>query len=168
MPRSDPESTFGIYKRDLIPKIPVDDTQFYEIDQSLPLDECAKHYALQIRKAFEMESTVNWPQFDLLLLGMGPDGHTCSLFPDHPLLEEKNVLIAPISDSPKPPPCRVTMTYPVINNAKCCIFAMAGAGKAEMVKRVLVDKEELPAGRVEPLKGELYWIVDAAAGTHLA
>lgn len=110
---------------------------------------------------------MEWPQFDLLLLGMGPDGHTCSLFPGHDLLDEKNVLIAPISDSPKPPPSRVTMTYPVINHAKCCIFAMAGAGKAEMVKRVLVDKEDLPAGRVAPVSGELFWIVDAAAGSHL-
>lgn len=165
--KNDPDSTFGVYSRDLIPKIPIDETQFYIIDQSLPLEECAKHYALQIRKAFEMECSVEWPQFDLLLLGMGPDGHTCSLFPGHGLLEEKNVLIAPISDSPKPPPCRVTMTYPVINNAKCCIFAMAGAGKAEMVKRVLVDKEDLPAGRVKPTNGELYWIVDEAAGANL-
>uniref|UniRef100_A0A336MJQ0 6-phosphogluconolactonase n=1 Tax=Culicoides sonorensis TaxID=179676 RepID=A0A336MJQ0_CULSO len=164
---SDPESTFGIYKSTLAPKISVDETQFFKIDQSLPLEECAKNYALQIRKTFEMEYSLEWPQFDLLLLGMGPDGHTCSLFPGHKLLEEKNMLIAPIDDSPKPPPCRVTMTYLVLNNAKCCIFAMAGSGKADMVKRILVDKEDLPAGRVLPLNGELYWIVDAAAGIHL-
>lgn len=52
----------------------------------------------------------------------------------HPLLHEKNAWIAAISDSPKPPPCRVTMTFPVINNAHCCAFAMAGQGKADMVK----------------------------------
>lgn len=134
----------------------------------MPLDECAKQYALQIRKAFELEHSIEWPKFDLLLLGMGPDGHTCSLFPGHSLLDEKNVLIAPISDSPKPPPARVTMTFPVINNARCCIFAMAGVGKADMVKRVLVDKEDLPAGKVKPSNGELYWILDAAAGIHLS
>lgn len=65
---------------------------------------------------------------------MGPDGHTCSLFPNHKLLEEKTKWVMPICDSPKPPPERITLTYPVINNASNCIFAMAGEGKVEMVK----------------------------------
>lgn len=65
---------------------------------------------------------------------MGPDGHTCSLFPGHKLLDENDALIAPIDDSPKPPPQRITMTYPLINNAKMCLFAMSGEGKADMVK----------------------------------
>lgn len=69
-----------------------------------------------------------------MLLGMGPDGHTCSLFPGHKLLEETDALVAPIADSPKPPPQRITMTYPLINNAKLCIFALSGQGKADMVQ----------------------------------
>lgn len=103
------------------------------------------------------------PKFDLLLLGMGPDGHTCSLFPGHALLAEDKVLVAPIADSPKPPPRRITMTYPLINNARACVFAMSGAGKADMVKRILGDGEQLPAGLVRPTNGTLTWILDEAA-----
>lgn len=65
---------------------------------------------------------------------MGPDGHTCSLFPNHPLLQTEDVLIASIADSPKPPPSRVTMTYTLIKHSKACIFPISGAGKADIIK----------------------------------
>lgn len=102
---------------------------------------------------------------------MGPDGHTCSLFPGHPACNKNETLsgplIVPIYDSPKPPPRRVTMTFPLINTAQCCVFAMAGLGKAEMVMRILRDREDLPARFVNPENGELYWILDEAAGSLL-
>lgn len=78
------------------------------------------------------------PEFDLLLLGMGPDGHTCSLFPGHKLLGEDIRWVAPIIDSPKPPPERITLTYPIINNATCCIFAVSGESKKNMVKVIII------------------------------
>lgn len=94
-------------------------------------EDAADDYIRQMSLYFTADSI---PRFDMLLLGMGPDGHTCSLFPGHKLLEEKSRWVAPITDSPKPPPARITLTFPVINNAKNCVFATAGEGKADMVK----------------------------------
>ena len=93
--------------------------------------QAAEDYVNQIVKFFPDQ---NIPKFDVLLLGMGPDGHTCSLFPDHSVLDESSVWVAPILDSPKPPPQRVTFTYPVINNARLCIFITLGENKADAIK----------------------------------
>ncbi|XP_011206888.2 probable 6-phosphogluconolactonase [Bactrocera dorsalis] len=163
---TDPESTYGAYKIKLVPQTELQLHQFEPINVNLPLAECAADYEKKIRAEFGA-SIGSIPEFDLLLLGMGPDGHTCSLFPEHALLDEKTLLIAPIADSPKLPPQRVTMTLPLINNAKCCMFAMCGTSKAEMVKRVFVDMENLPAGKVSPKNGELLLILDAEAGKYI-
>lgn len=96
---------------------------------SITAETAAKDYTEKLKTAFKSDDF----KFDLLLLGMGPDGHTCSLFPNHPLLQERTLQVAAITDSPKPPPERITLTYPVLNNARNCIFACSGAGKAEMI-----------------------------------
>jgi len=114
---------------------------------------------------------------DLVLLGMGPDGHTASLFPDHSLLNETKLLIAPITDSPKPPSCRITFTLPLLQLATSIAFVAYGAGKAEMLQRVIKETEEynttnisdydsrLPSSRVTSSNGTVTWFVcnDAAA-----
>lgn len=129
------DSTFGTYKRGLLPFVPaLTDEQFVNIDTTLPLEKCAEDYEQKVLKEFNGQA----PQFDLLLLGMGPDGHTCSLFPGHKLLSEEKLLIAPINDSPKPPPQRVTMTLPLIRNSKCNIYAMSGESKKEMAEVILI------------------------------
>ncbi|CAH0403480.1 unnamed protein product [Chilo suppressalis] len=157
------DSTFGTYKRQLIPRTGLKDEQFITIKQGVSAEEAAKDYAEKLKEAFNGEDF----RFDLLLLGMGPDGHTCSLFPNHPLLDEVNLKVAAITDSPKPPPERITLTFAVVNNARNCIFAISGASKAEMVKRILKNKEDLPASRVNPVTGSLYWIVDHASAAYL-
>lgn len=163
VPVDSPDSTFGLYKSKLIDskKVALKEEQFVIIKQGVSAEEAAVDYA-QKMKAYFPDSTL--PRFDMLLLGMGPDGHTCSLFPGHSLLDEKSKWVAFLTDSPKPPPSRITLTFPVINNAKTCVFAMCGTEKAEMVKRILVDKEDFPSTRVKPTSGDLYWILDKEAG----
>lgn len=72
-----------------------------------------------------------------------------------------------IADSPKPPPERITMTLPVLNNAKMCLFVATGESKAQVIKEILEDKKPLPAALVQPHSGKLIWLMDKAAGSKL-
>lgn len=95
------------------------------------VNEAANDY---IKKMSVYFAPYELPRFDALILGTGPDGHTCSLFPGHKLCEETSVWVAPISDSPKPPPNRITFTFPLLNNARYCAFVATGAAKADILK----------------------------------
>lgn len=161
------ESTYGLYRTHLLSRLPVPDSQVITIDPQLPVEAAAEDYARKLRQAFQGDAV---PVFDLLLLGVGPDGHTCSLFPDHPLLQERDRIVAPISDSPKPPPQRVTLTLPVLNAARTVVFVATGEGKASVLKRILEDKDgaPLPAALVQPHTGTLCWFLDEAAARLLS
>ncbi|KAF0695831.1 Aste57867_13351 [Aphanomyces stellatus] len=126
----------------------------------------AQDYTQQLSQLWGTEL----PRFDLILLGMGPDGHTCSLFPGHPLLDETHLWVASISDSPKPPPKRITLTYPVVNNAAAVAFVATGESKAPLMRHMLgVDAQtpSLPAARVHPTQGQTHWFIDEAAAAKL-
>jgi 6-phosphogluconolactonase len=108
-----PDSNYGLLKSELLDKIPTDQQPTVRpIDVSYLDDtqELADQYEKALVGSFASRDSVRLPIFDLILLGCGPDGHTCSLFPGHPLLDEKSVTVAKILDSPKPPPRRVTLT----------------------------------------------------------
>uniref|UniRef100_A0A1B6CM29 6-phosphogluconolactonase n=1 Tax=Clastoptera arizonana TaxID=38151 RepID=A0A1B6CM29_9HEMI len=158
------DSTFGLYRSSLIGTVPITEDQFIKINPDLPADQAAKDYIQKMVFYFPPDEL---PRFNLLFLGMGPDGHTCSLFPGHRLLEETSVWVASIFNSPKPPPSRITFTFPVINNAENCVFVATGQGKAEMVKRIVKDNEPLPAARVKPTEGRIYWFLDEGAASLL-
>ncbi|XP_053688742.1 6-phosphogluconolactonase-like [Sabethes cyaneus] len=161
VPKDSADSIFGCYERNLLDfRSEVPKTSFYPVNTSLSPTEAAVDYEKTIRKAFNLENSEEIPSFDMLLLDIGTDGHTASLFPAHPLLEEDTMLIAPIENSPEPPANRVTMTYTLINNAKVCMFAAVGKSRAEILKRMFVDKDQsLPVTRVNPINGEVIFVV---------
>uniref|UniRef100_A0A672IAM4 Glucosamine/galactosamine-6-phosphate isomerase domain-containing protein n=1 Tax=Salarias fasciatus TaxID=181472 RepID=A0A672IAM4_SALFA len=139
-----PESTYGLYKSQLFSKVNIPDSGILTIDSTLPVDECAEDYTRKLK-----ESTPH-------CLGL-------------PYFQEKKKVVAPISDSPKPPPQRVTMTFPVVNSARCVAFVSTGGSKAAVLKEVLEGGEGpvFPAARVVPTGGELFWLVDDPAAASL-
>ena len=151
--------------------MPIPSESIHALDASLldDLDELADAYEKELIREFATRDAARFPVFDLILLGLGPDGHTCSLFPGHELLSEDDRWVAYITDSPKPPPRRLTLTYPVLNHASRVAFVAAGAGKADTLHTVLDKPEEgLPASRVRPVTpGQVYWFVDDAAAAKL-
>lgn len=135
----------------------------YTVDPSLSAEQAAAAYSHHLQAVFGVPPS-SIPMFDLVLLGMGPDGHTASLFPGHPLLDVSDRWVAHIEDSPKLPPKRITLTLPVLNAARRVFFVCTGAEKAPNLAVALGTADgSVPAGLVRPTNGELVWYVDDAA-----
>ena len=167
VPFDSEDSNHKLCTDELFSLVPIPPSNIHALNASLlhDLDELADEYEEQLVREFVGPNSVRYPVFDLILLGMGPDGHTASLFPSHDLLTENDRWVAAIEDSPKPPPRRITLTYVVINHATRVVFVAAGEGKKEILQTVLDRPEEgLPASRVRPVHpGTVYWFVDDAA-----
>lgn len=113
-------------------------------------------------------------EFDLVMLGMGPDGHVASLFPGFPQLDVDDQIAVPVTGSPKPPPERVSLTFPALNRTRAVWFIVTGEGKADAVQRALAetgDVHDTPARGISPAPaeppGETTWFLDLAAASHL-
>ena len=100
------------------------------------------------------------PLFDLTLLGVGPDGHTASLLPGDPVLDERNRWVAVVAHGR--PEIRITMTYPAIESSRRVAFLVAGREKASILRAIRAGDSQVPAARVRPI-GEIFWFVDRAA-----
>jgi 6-phosphogluconolactonase len=162
---SSPESNFGLARRLLLSRVGIPEEHIHAVDDSKSPDEAARAYEAKIRSTLHVE-TGAFPRFDLVLLGLGEDGHTASLFPGHSVLKEAERWVVPVFNAPKPPPVRITMTLPVINHARHVIFVASGPGKSKIVSKVFHPKDTLPdfpAQMVKPVDGELHWFVDLAA-----
>ena len=128
----------------------------------------AEAYESSLRKFFQVDSE-QMPKFDLILLGMGPDGHTASLFPGTNGLKEKSRLVI-ANWVEKLKTHRISFTFPLINAARCVAFLVSGTDKAPVLKSVLeenVPGEQYPAKMVNPTTGKLIWFLDRAAASGL-
>ena len=159
----------------LLRKVPIPSKNIHRVAATQP--DAAERYESELRGAFsslplplplkESSSSLlsDIPRFDLILLGMGSDGHTASLFPGHPAVEEKMRLVVRVDGAPKPPPSRVTFTLPLLNAARHVAFLVTGADKNAALRRVLNGDRSLPAARVVPRDGTLVFLSDATALT---
>jgi len=132
-------------------------------------EQAAGQYEGSLRKEFGVSAPA-WPRFDLILLGLGDDGHTASLFPGTPALNERRRLVVP-NQSPQGVRQRLTFTVPLINQAHAVVFLVSGMGKARALKAVLEDRtadgSRVPAKLVQPTEGRLIWFLDHAAAAEL-
>lgn len=171
VPLDHEDSNYKLLKDELLDKIPkeeVGEPKVFPIDEQYMDDaqEMADQYEKALVSVFAARDSVKLPLFDLLLLGCGPDGHTCSLFPEHPLLRETDAWVLSISDSPKPPPKRITLSLPVVCHGAKIAFVATGGGKKDIMKKIFETEEgrALPCGLVNEGAGEkVSWFTDAPA-----
>ncbi len=158
-----PESNYGLARRELLSHVPA--MHFFRMRGEADPVEAATRYEQQIRNDFNL-GPQELPRFDFMLLGMGEDGHTGSIFPNSPALAEKKRLVI-YQYVPERKADRLTLTLPVINNARCCMFLVTGAEKHDVLSRALnlLAEPALPAQMVRPSIGDLIWVVDEAAAT---
>jgi 6-phosphogluconolactonase len=162
----DPDSNYGMAYASLLSKVPIPDQNVHRIQGEADAATAAQAYADELQSFFGAD----WPRFDLVLLGVGNDGHTASLFPSSAVLHERErAVVAVTADDQDRLACRVTLTVPAINTARVVMFLVTSGQKASMVQRVLEGPPGcFPAQFIRPVGGELYWLLDAAAASKLS
>jgi 6-phosphogluconolactonase len=168
VPPTDPESNYRMVNESLLSKVAIPAQNVFRVKAENPdAAAAAADYEAQLRKFFELKPS-ELPRFDLIFLGLGPDGHTASLFPDSEGLKETTKLVI-ANRVEKFKTHRISFTFPVLNNAGEVIFLVSGSDKAEMVREVLEGKPTppLPAQQVQPTNGRLLWMLDESAAARL-
>jgi 6-phosphogluconolactonase len=164
----DAESNFRMTREALLDHVPLAPEQIHRIEGELDPQAAADKYASELRNGFRLEGAQN-PRFDLVALGMGPDGHTASLFPHTAAIHETGHIVT-ANHVTQMNTWRITLTWPVINAARSVFFLIAGPDKAEVLNQVLTgprDVERLPSQLIRPSSGILTLILDKAAAALL-
>lgn len=169
VPPTDPDSNYRMAEETMLSKIPVAAGNVFRFATENPdAAAVADAYEQTLRKFFALQPG-EFPRFDLILLGMGPDGHTASLFPNTAGLKEKSrLVIANWVDKLKT--SRLSLTLPVLNAAACVVFLVSGTDKAPALRAVLegdAPGEQYPSKLIHPVDGKLIWLIDRAAASEL-
>ncbi|XP_024363236.1 probable 6-phosphogluconolactonase 1 isoform X2 [Physcomitrium patens] len=178
VPISHADSNYNDAKHEFLSKVPIPDDNLVTIDDWDVCSAAANGYEARLKEMVKRKilhtTNVNhhkFPRFDLVLLGIGPDGHVASLFPNSLQLAETKKWVVPITKSPKPPSRRISLSLPCINGAAHVAIVVVGSSKAEVLQRVFERPAlpgALPAQLVRPRHGELAWFVDKQAAGRLS
>jgi 6-phosphogluconolactonase len=168
LPFSDPDSNYGLLTNIFLKSEQIPKENFHPVPTEGPtLESSARQYEEDLRRFFRL-TRGGLPHFDLILLGIGEDGHTASLFPHSPVLDDTIHLAAPVLlDEARHH--RITLTLPVINNGGNVMFLVSGKNKAAILEKVIKDKDpSLPASHVKPRNGKLVFLIDLEASSRLS
>lgn len=168
VPPDHPDSNYRMTREALLDQVPLKPEQIHRMEGELEPAVAAARYESMLRNTFRLEGAES-PRFDLIALGMGPDGHTASLFPHTEALHEMGRLVT-ANFVPQKDTWRITLTWPVINNASSAFFLIGGEDKAEVLHEVFTgprDMERLPSQLIWPSSGILTLILDKAAAALL-
>jgi 6-phosphogluconolactonase len=162
VPPEHPDSNFRMASESLLAHVPIPDANIHRIRAELEPETAARDYQDQLRDFFHLNAN-SWPRFDLVLLGLGEDGHTASLFPGTSALHETvHTVVANWVE--RLSTFRITLTYPVLNHSSDVIFLVAGEAKAQILTDVLKPGEDrYPAQLVLPEEGRVLWLADQEA-----
>ncbi len=168
VPPDDADSNYRMTRETLLDKVPIPSSQVFRMQGELDPEEAAAKYESVIRGQFRLEGAQG-PVFDMLALGMGDDGHTASLFPHTEAIHELGRIVV-ANHVPQKQTWRITLTWPVIVEARDLFFLIAGKDKADPLQRVLqgpYDPETLPSQLIQPRSGKLLMLLDKTAAANL-
>ncbi|MBV9655169.1 MAG: 6-phosphogluconolactonase [Acetobacteraceae bacterium] len=159
---TDPASNFGMICDEMLAHVPAPKGNIHPVPtEGVTLDEAAAQYEAELKRLYGADQfDPARPLIDVCLLGLGDDGHTASLIPGQPVLEERSKWVASVGHGR--PEQRVTLTYPALESSRLVVFLVSGEGKRAILDQVLSGGSDVPAARLKPV-GEVIWFADRAA-----
>jgi 6-phosphogluconolactonase len=162
VPPSDPASNYGMVRAAFLSRVPVPPENLHPVaTEGVTLDEAAERYEAMLKGLYGADTLqADRPLLNLTLLGLGEDGHTASLLPGEPVLQERKRWVAPVPKGRVEE--RVTLTYPALDSSAVVAFLVSGEGKRDILDKILSGATGFPAAQIRP-EGEVIWFADRAA-----